>query len=110
MCTLGAGKVEARLGVTQDLVEVRSHAPPGALAVEQPEGEGRAAQHVGVEGLRAEPLGERLGGQTRALRQRLPHTELPRDLEQIRRMVACDQLVQLADLFCQRWRFPQVMP
>ena len=69
----GVREVEARLWVAQDLVEVRRHAPPGALAVEQPEGEGRTAQHVGVEGLRAESPGERLGGETRALRQRVPH-------------------------------------
>jgi hypothetical protein len=66
------GEIEARLGVAQDLIEVRRHAPPGTLTVEQPEGECGAAEHVGVEGMGAHSPRERLGGEARALRQRLP--------------------------------------
>src|SRR5687767_9173585 len=104
----GAGEVEARLGVAQDLVEVRRHAPPSTLTVEQPEGECGTAEHVGIEEVGTQSLRERLGGETRALRQRLPRAQLPGDLEQVRRMVTGDQLVKLPDLVGQlrvsRWR------
>jgi hypothetical protein len=53
-----AGEVEAGSGVAEDLVEVRRHAPAFAIAVQQPERERRAAQHVGVERLGAKPCGQ----------------------------------------------------
>src|SRR5215218_1040052 len=95
-------EVEARLGVAQDLVEVRRHAPPSTLTVEQPEGECGTAEHVSIEGVGTQSLRERLGGEARAHRQRLPRAQLPGDLEQVRRMVTGYQLVKLADLDGQR--------
>ena len=41
------GEVEARVGVAQDLVEMRRQAPAFAVTLEQPERERRSAEHVG---------------------------------------------------------------
>jgi hypothetical protein len=98
----GAREVEARLGVSQDLVEMRGHAPPGALALQQPEGKRSTAERVGVERVGAQPRRELLEGQARTLRQRLPDPQFPGDLEQVGRMVTGDQFVELADLVGQR--------
>ena len=59
----GTGEVEARLGVPQDLVEMRGQAPAFAVAIEQPERERRAAEHVRRERPGAEPRRELIGGE-----------------------------------------------
>ena len=96
-------KVEGRLGPAQDLVEVRGHAPPLALSLEQPEREGGPAECVRVEGLSAQPIGERGRGQSGRRGERLPDAELPSDLQQVCRVVAADELVQACDLLSEGW-------
>jgi hypothetical protein len=99
-----AGEVEARLGGAQDLVEVRRHPPAVAVTLDQPERERGAAQHVGVEGVGAEPLGELRGADPRVPGERLPGAQLAGDLDEMGRVVPADQVVESADLLGQRRR------
>ena len=101
------GEIETRIGVTQDLVEVRRHPPSLPVPIEHLESKGGATQDVCVERVSAETVGQGVGGETGCLGQGSPRPQLAPDLDQVGGVVAGDQVVELADLVGQGGRSPR---
>ncbi len=91
-------KIERRVRRPEDLVVVRRHAPAPLLALDQTEREASPAEDVGVERIGPKAPCEVLRGDAGSAREELPGAELAADLEEVRRVIAADQVVELRDL------------
>ena len=97
----GAAEVKARIGIAEDLVEMRRHPPTGTLSFQQLEGKGGATKHIGVRSVGAETACQLIGCEARTLGQSCPCPQLAPDVNHMGRVVSRDQFVELADLIGQ---------